>query len=94
MLYITNYGYSYRNQPSDVHVNSQVLDCYTEYHPKGESQIYHAHPNDNGEPWFDHALVSWKNEKGGTFHCPARVHAFINLHDVLPPSSIAFPHSR
>ena len=75
------------------HVNSQVLHCYTEYHPKGGSQLYRAHPNYNREPWFDHALVSWKNKEGGTFHCPARVHAFINLHDVMPRCSIAFPHS-
>jgi hypothetical protein len=76
------------------HVNSQVLHCYTEYRHKGESQLYRANPMYDGKPWFDHALVSWKDEKGGTFHCPARVHAFVDLHDVLPRCSIAFPHAQ
>jgi hypothetical protein len=65
-----------------------------EYHPKGEGQLYRAHPNYNGNPWFNHALVSWKDDKGGTLLHPSRLHAFINLHDVSPRSSIAFPHSR
>ena len=48
----------------------------------------------DGKLWFDHALVSWKDEKGGTFHCPTRVHALVDLHDVLPRCSIAFPHAQ
>ena len=72
-----------------------MLHSYTEYHPEGDScQLYCALPNYNGKPWFDHALVSWKDDEGGTVLHPSCPHAFINLHDVLPRCSIAFPHSR
>ena len=77
------------------HANFQVLHCYTEYHPEGDSQLCCAHPNYNVEPWLDHALVSWKDDEGGTILHPSCLHAFIDLHNALSRSSIiAFPHSR
>lgn len=76
------------------HVNSQILHCYTEYHPKSGGQLYRAHPNYNGKPWYDHAFVRWKDDKGNTTLNPSRIHAFVDLHNVAPRSVINFPHSQ
>jgi len=76
------------------HVDSQVLHGYTEYHPKSGGQLYRAHPNYQGKPWFDHVLVSWKDNRGNTRSYPSRIHAFIDMHNVLPHSVINFPHSQ
>ena len=76
------------------HLTLQVLHCYTEYRLKGERQLYRANPMFDGKPWFDHALVSWKDDTGGTLLHPARVHAFVDLDNVKPRSCVAFPHAN
>lgn len=76
------------------HVDSQVLHCHTEYHPKSGGQIYRAHPNYNGKPWFDHVIVRWKDSSGNTTLYTSRIHTFLDLHNVKPRSTIDFPHSK
>jgi hypothetical protein len=76
------------------HLTSQVLHCYTEYCLKGQGQLYQTHPKFGGKPWFDHALVRWIGNEGRTLLCPARVHAFVDLHNVKPRSCVAFPHAN
>jgi hypothetical protein len=73
------------------YVDSQVMHCYTEYHPKSGGLLYRAHPNYQGKPWFDHVLVSWKDNRGNTRSYPSRIHAFINMYNVFPHSVINFP---
>jgi hypothetical protein len=76
------------------HVHSQMLHCYTEYHPESGGQLYRAHPCYNGKPWYDHVFVRWKDKNGNTTLHPSRIHAFVDLHNIVPRAVINFPHSQ
>jgi hypothetical protein len=70
-------------------VDSQVLHCYTEYHPKSGGQLYRAHPNYQDKPWLDHVLVSWKDKRGNTRLYPNCIHSSTCTMFCHIPSSIS-----
>jgi hypothetical protein len=68
-----------------------VLSCFTSYNDKQTQQLYRAHPNYMGAPWYDCAMVRWHNYP----ECiPARLLAFVDLSNLLPRISINIPEAN
>lgn len=72
-------------------VTSEVLQCFTSYTDKHSKQIYRAHPNYMGGPWYDCAMVRWHDYE----ECiPARILAFVDLSNMVPGRSINIPEAN
>ena len=68
-----------------------VLSCFTSYNDKQTQQLYRAHPNYMGAPWYDCAMVRWHNYP----ECiPAPLLAFVDLSNLLPRISINIPEAN